>query len=329
MNATAPAADQVALVTGASGFVGRYLTTALADAGVRVVGTSTSGRWPADAVPAVRRTPLVAMTLGEADGVRAAIAQVRPTVVFHLAAQANVPRSFEEPEATWRINCGGTVQVLDAMTESAPQARLVFVSTGAVYGQPLPDELPLAEEQPLRPPHPYAMSKAAAETVVRSYGCRRGLDVVVCRPFNHVGPCQTEDYAIASFARQIAGRSLTGDDSPVKVGQIDNLRDFSDVRDVVAAYIALWRQGRSGTVYNIGSGRAVSLRDCLEELATLAHWPLRIEQDADRMRGGDPTSVVADVGRLLAHTDWRPSHDLRTTLRDTLAHWLCRLRKAA
>jgi GDP-4-dehydro-6-deoxy-D-mannose reductase len=297
-----------ALVTGASGFVGRHLVERLIADGYETVGTG--GPHDTDAG--------LPIDLSDIDTLHAAFDIAQPDVVFHLAAQAFVPRSIEEPRETYETNVIGTANVLQTLREFKGRGhavRLVFVSSAEVYGTQPMSAMPITESCPLNPVNPYAASKAAAEALVLGETRSFGLDALVTRAFNHIGPGQNERFAVPSFAAQLA--SIANGAEPVLlVGNLDAKRDFLDVRDVVAAYVALAERGESGELYNVCSGAALSMRELLAELIRIAHVPVEVREDTSRMRPVDVPLIYGDNTKLRAHTGWSPQILLRRTLQD-------------
>ncbi len=293
------------LVTGATGFVGPYLCAALRRRGCRVVTLARAGG--ADFTVDVRDRAAVAGVLRT----------VRPAVVFHLAAVAYAPEAEAAPELADAVNRQGTENVLDAA--AAVGARTLFVSTGAVYG-PRPVGAPPAEERcELRPRGAYAQSKAAAEAACLARAGRQSVTIV--RPFNHTGPGQSPRYVCSDFARQIA-RCERGLTPPiVEVGNLSAERDFLDVRDVVEAYARLAGREESGEIYNVCSGRAVSVREILETLLARATVDIEVRVAEARLRQGEAERLVGSYAKLERATGWRPAIPLERTLADLLDFW--------
>ncbi len=298
-----------ALVTGASGFVGRYLVDALRREGAEILACGG----PHD--PVEEYFPL---DLADEQTIRAALEVIAPTVVFHLAAQTFVPESLASPIETYQTNTIGTARLAAAIRDVMPEGsrpRLVFVSSAEVYGARTRDEMPLTETLDVRPANPYAASKAAAEAVLTAECHSFGLDVVVARAFNHIGPGQGRRFVVPSFAAQLA-RIAHGDAQPLLVGNIDAARDFLDVRDVVDAYVALARDGRSGETYNVCSGGAVAIRSILQQLIALARVPVEVREDPARMRPADVPLLVGNPTKLARCAAWKPKVPLAQSLRD-------------
>jgi GDP-4-dehydro-6-deoxy-D-mannose reductase len=274
------------LVTGPAGFVGGHLRAELGDAFVPFDGDVLD-------VDALRRA------------VRGADA------VVHLAAESSVAASWDDPVRFWRVNVGGTVNVLDAVRAEQADARVVVASTFEVYGRA--ERIPTPEDEPPRPRSPYAATKAAAELACSVFE----LDVVVVRPSNTEGPGRDERFAVGSWARQIA--RLEGEGSgTLLVGDLSPERDIADVRDVCRAYRLLLDRSVAAGTYNVGSGRAVTMAHVMELLIEQARVPVRVERDEARLRPVEIQRLAGDPARLEAATGWRPEITLEQTLADTL-----------
>jgi GDP-4-dehydro-6-deoxy-D-mannose reductase len=236
-------------------------------------------------------------------------------VVVHLAAMSSVGGSWGDSAETWQVNLVGTVNLLDALSEAAPRARLLFVSTGEVYGRA--QELPTTEGARPAPLSPYAASKAAAEIACEQAVRSAGLDVVVARTFQHEGPGRDERFAIGSWTRQIAELEL-GDGGELRVGDLRAERDISDVRDVCRAYRLLIDPGVPPGTYNIASGHKVQLGGIVDLLVDLAQVPISVVLDPDRLRPSDVAVVWGDSTKVREATGWSPEIPLEQTLADTL-----------
>ncbi len=313
------------LVTGADGFVGQHLVAELLRRGERVVG-------------AVKDLPacLTTLTAAEAErvswrefdlerpaSVRELVESERPERVFHLAALSSVAQSIEEPVASLRVNALGTLYLLHELAtaygdiETAP--RVLISGSAEVYGAAAARYRPLTEECPLEPLTPYAVSKLTQEALGLQFFRAQRLPVVVTRSFNHTGPGQRPSFVAAQLAAQIAEIRRAGGEGTVRVGNPDVRRDFTDVRDVVRAYIALSERGEAGRVYNVCSGRSFAVGSLLERLAEIAAVRVRVEVDEGRARSVDIPELVGSYARLKAATDWAPEIDLRQSLADLLA----------
>ena len=296
------------LITGATGFVGRHLAALLAaERGHAVHGMARQAR-----------PPLHAADLHDGPRLESVLAEVRPEWVFHLAGYANTGRSFHEPEKCWRDNLDGTRNFYDAIHRSGLNPRILFVSTGLVYGDA---DGACDESAVLRPASPYAASKAAADLLGYQVSRSPGLDVLCVRLFNQIGPGQSADYAIANFARQIAAAER-GEQPPIlRTGDLSASRDLTDVRDVVAAFRLLIAKGVRGEVYNAGRGRTWRIQDVLDKLVTLARVPMAVHSARDTGRATDTAVTRADPRKLQAATGWQCRYELEQTLADVLDFW--------
>jgi GDP-4-dehydro-6-deoxy-D-mannose reductase len=248
------------------------------------------------------------------------IARERPEAIYHLAAQANPQASVADPRGTWALNLGGTLTLLEAVKASGLKPRVVIVGSGVCYGNPSPEYMPVNESCPLRPNNPYSASKGAADLLGVQHYLAHGTDVVMARPFNHAGPRQSSTYVLGALARQVA-EVEAGKKPRVEVGNLDVVRDFTDVRDVVRAYRLLATKGDPGEIYNLGSGRGTRLADALEILRGLAGVPIEVYVDPARVRPVDQPLLVADASKLRAATGWEPRFSIEATLADMLEDW--------
>jgi len=291
------------LVTGHTGFVGRTVQSVL-----------NANREPA-------RWRLATLPDGfdiRAPALATYVADIHPDAVLHLAGLTSVGESFREPERYFDVNFNGTWNLLRALRTAAFTGRLLFVSSGDCYGFVPESELPIVETHPLRPRSPYAVSKVAAESLCFQWAQTERLDVVLARSFNHIGPGQDVRFAVASFAQQLA-EIRRGIRAPrIVTGNLDVTRDLTDVRDVVRAYVSLLETGRTGEVYNVGSGRETRIADVLGMLAAQAGVTPEIVTDPVRVRSDEQRRAAADVRKIAAETGWAASTPLAITLQDML-----------
>ncbi len=288
-----------ALVTGASGFVGSWLRSHLEEMGDEVL------------------TPGEELDVTDAATVERALSGARADAVYHLAGLAHVGRSWEEPVTVFETNAVGTLHVLDAARRSRPVPRVLVVSSAEVYGAVQPDELPLVEEAQLRPVSPYAVSKAAAEMLGLQAHLGWRVPVIRARPFNHLGPGQSAAFAVPALAGRILEAVRTGS-GVLRTGNLSARRDFTDVRDVVRAYRLLAERGEPGAVYNVCSGRDMSIESVAQDLMAISGSDLRIELDPDLTRPVDVPALRGDASRLEAATGWVPAVPLKESLQAVL-----------
>ena len=304
-----------ALITGIGGFVGPYLARELrARTAWTLVGLGHHPLPPGD-------YETVAADLLDRARLARLIGEIAPTHVFHLAAQSHVPTSHDDGGATLHNNIAAQVNLLDACRVLAVPPRILIIGSGEEYGPARPEEMPLREEQPFRPTSPYAVSKVAQDLLGWQYFHSYGLPIVRVRPFNHLGPGQSDRFAMAAFARQVAEVEAGLRPPVVRVGNLDARRDFLDVRDVVHAYYLALTRGVLGEVYNIGGGVPIRIGDGLAQLLALATRPIAVEFDPARLRPSDVPVLVADTSRLRAATGWQPTIPFERSLRDTLNWW--------
>jgi GDP-4-dehydro-6-deoxy-D-mannose reductase len=270
----------------------------------------------------------VAFELADAGSVRAAVEGAAPDVIFHLAAQAFVPASIRDPMATYDDNALGTARLYEALRGLGSRApRVVLASSAEVYGARDPLDYPLQEVLAPQPATPYAASKAAAEAIALASRRTYGVPTIVTRAFNHIGPGQNAQFAVPAFATQIA-RVALGTAAIVKVGNLEAQRDFLDVRDVAAAYVALADRGVDGEIYNVCSGRPVALKDVLRRLITIAGVPVDVREEAARMRPSDVPVSYGDPSKLRGAAGWTPRFVLDRSLHDVYEEALARERVA-
>ena len=303
------------LVTGVGGFVGPWLAAALAERGHEVAGLVFGPDQPPPGVVAHRADVTVRAE------VERVLRDVRPDAIIHLAAISFVPDAESDPEKAYRINVGGTVALLAAMRATTPTARLLHVGSSDAYGAVERRELPVTEDTPFRPLSVYGATKAAADVAAGQWARSYGLDVVRARPFNHTGPGQRATFVCAAIARQVA-RIERGEQPPVlTVGNADPVRDFSDVRDIMAGYVALLERGTRGEAYNLCAGEGVSIAEVIALYRAHARVPMRVWSDPALRRPSEVERIVGSHAKATADTGWMPRIPLSDTLRDLLDDW--------
>ena len=310
------------LITGFTGFVGSHLADYLVARGdVEVFGMY---RWRSrmDNVEHLRdRVQLVECDLRDPSAARHVIRDVRPDRVFHLAAQSYVPTSWLVPGETLSGNVLGQLNLFEAVREFDRPIRIHVAGSSEEYGLVLPADTPIREDCQLRPLSPYGVSKVAQDLLAYQYWQSYRLHVVRTRGFNHTGPRRGEVFMTSSFARQIAEIEKGLREPVVLVGNLDSVRDFTDVRDMVQAYWLALDRGVPGDVYNICSGRGHTARQVLDILLDLAHVKVTVREDPARMRPSDVTLLVGDCSKFQSITGWRPTIPFEVTLKDLLEHW--------
>jgi GDP-4-dehydro-6-deoxy-D-mannose reductase len=313
------------LVTGAGGFVAAHLIDFLRteQPEVDVFGTERPQT-------SIARGPAGDVTCVEADLNDPAAAdkvagEVAPDRIVHLAGQSSVHRSWIEPGGTLRVNVLGLVNLLDAVRKRGLRPAVLVVGSAEEYGMVDSSEIPLRETTPLRPSSPYAVSKVAQGALAQLYGPSGGMRVLLTRTFPHTGPGRGEGFAESSFARQITEIEAGLRPPVLSVGNLEAIRDYSDVRDVVRAYWALLERGEGGGVYNVCSGQGRSIREMLDMLLGGSSVPAEVRVDPERLRPSDVPALVGDPSKLRADTGWEPRIPLERTLADLLDDWRRRI----
>ena len=321
-----------AWITGHAGFAGQHLVSELGSRGWRVWGIDRIDRMVAE--PAGAES--IELDLTDARAVQRAIERTHPQAIFHLAAQSSGGLSFARPAETMRNNIELILGLLEALRalaeEGASVPVLLAVGSCEEYGGPARDEeLPLREDQPLRPSNPYAVSKAAQTLLCQQYRRAHELPIICVRSFTHTGPGQSDRFVFSSFARQIAQIEEQGREGILQVGNLDVSRDVSDVRDVVRAYADLVESGRLAwnvDAINVCSGRELWLRQGLEVLQRKSQAEIRVVQDPDRLRPADVSRFVGDPTLLRSLIGWVPTTPIDDTLGDLLTWWREKLASA-
>ncbi len=316
-----------ALITGIGGFVGPYLAVHLRSLGIDCVGISQGASAIGHPV-GPGNIPLHDIDLRDRASLRELVLREKPGLVFHLAAMSHVSTSRTDPETTFDTNVTGTFNLLESVRRMSFPCRVLFVSTGNLYGDIDSPEGGFSESDAVRPGSPYASSKLMGEQLARSYYDDYAVEVVIARPFNHTGPGQAPSFACPEFARAIATGVANRTPVHLRTGPLEPRRDISDVRDVVRAYSLLAERGKPGEVYNVCSGSMVRMADVVSRLAEIAQIAVTTELDPTKVRkreimhsGGNPAKIRRDLG-------WIPEIPLERTLGDLLKYWIDRLSQA-
>lgn len=311
------------LITGADGFVGRYLASFLAaESGTEVLGIDVrpardGGPWD--------RCGFGVCDLLDRELVFSCVERFKPEYVFHLAAQSSVRRSWEDPRFTYDIALYGQANLFDALREARLDARVHVACSAEEYGKVREEELPIGEDHPLLPASPYALSKVMQDYHAVFSHQAYGIRTVVTRAFNMIGPGQSPEFVVSDFARQIAEAEAGQAEPVIRVGNLEARRDFSDVRDLVGAYWLLVREGVPGQAYNVCSGCDHSIAEVLNTLLSMSRIPIRVEVDPARLRKTDIPVLRGDNSRIRGLVDWTPGFSMQDTLRDVLDWWRAEL----
>jgi len=311
------------LITGSSGFVGSHLLDYLINNKKdSFFGTyySNAGLNNLDGVK--DRIKLIKVDLRNEKEVYKLISDVKPDTIYHLAAFTSPADSFASPNETIINNISSQVNILESVRKNnLENTRILVVSSAEVYGNVKKDDLPIDEDTPLNPTNPYAVSKIAQDYLGRQYFLSYNLQTIRVRPFNHIGPRQSDNFAVASFAKKIVEIEKGKREPFLPVGNLDTKRDFTNVLDVVRAYVLLMEKGESGQVYNIGSGVSYKMSDILSKLLSFSSAKISVKVDKSLFRPVDNPDLVCDYSRLNRVTGWKPEISLETTLKDTLDYW--------
>ena len=262
---------------------------------------------------------LIACDVLDFEKVRQALEKINPDYVFHLAAFASPAQSFKEPKETLVNNIVGQLNITKSLAEIKSSARILVVGSADEYGNIGSKYLPAGEDTPLAPASPYAVSKVAQDMLGLQFFLSGKLNVVRVRPFNHIGPRQSSAFVVPSFASQIAKLEKEGG-GVINVGNLEAWRDFTDVRDMVRAYLLVLEKGEFGQVYNLGSGRAVKIGDILEILLSFTKVKIEVKVDKSRLRSADIKKIYCDFSKFKKQTGWQPKIPLQTTLFDTIEY---------
>jgi len=290
------------LVTGSSGFVGKHLLHELKNQGHTSIALD-------------RHSSTIQCDITNASQVQKAVSEAKPDWVIHLAGQSSIPNSIKDPETTRNINVGGTENLLRACKNLKP--KILIISSAHVYG--VPEHVPLTESSPLNGKDPYSLSRIEQEAVTKKLAAELDLQVVIARSFNHTGPGQNDQFVVPAFAKQIVAIER-GTQQDISVGNLKSKRDFSDVRDIVKAYILALEKASPDT-YNISSGTSYSIQHILDTLVKMSTSAIRIETDPARYRESDIPDLHGDHSKFTSATGWEPQVPIEQTLQDVLDYW--------
>lgn len=312
------------LVTGITGFVGSHLAELLLARGHTVVGTA---RWRSDTDNITHiqdRLELVEFDLRDAAGVRDVLADTRPEWIFHLAAQSFVQASWRSPQETISTNMLGQVNIMEALRDLGLNPPMLIAGSSEEYGLVRPDEVPITEDNPLRPLSPYGVSKVGQDLLAFQYHQSYGMHLIRSRAFNHTGPRRGKVFAESNFAWQLVEMERGHQEPVLRVGNLEARRDYTDVRDMVRAYVLALEKGEPGEVYNICQGQAYSMQEIVDRLLGMTKLTVRLELDPSRLRPSDVPVLLGDAGKFRGQTGWAPEIPIEQTLRDLLEYWRAR-----
>jgi GDP-4-dehydro-6-deoxy-D-mannose reductase len=308
------------LITGATGFVGGYLREFLKSRESTVWGTA----YPVKPQEHLEENIFHLDIRSEKD-VFACVKKAKPDWVVHLAAVSNVRHSWERRKETFETNILGTSHLFEAIRRFAPHSRVLFVSSSDVYGIKLSSKKPYEEEAEVQAMNPYAYTKLSGEILSKFYTRVENLDIVIARPFPHTGPGQSADFVCSDWALQIARIEKGDGKSEIKVGDISVQRDYTDVRDVVKAYVLLLEKGKRGEIYNICSGKKYSLQRILDVLLSFSSQPIEILVDSQKLRKTEIPVLVGDNRKIKRELSWEPTVPIEQSLRELLDYWRSRV----
>lgn len=288
------------LITGGAGFVGKYLAQKLLSDGADVISTDADN-----------------LDICSSNAVYSMVEKIKPDFIYHLAGQSSVAVSWKNPQLTVDVNIKGAVNLLEAVRKYSPVSKILLVGSAEEYGC----TCLAAENDNMFPENIYAVTKLSQEMLGKVYHKAYGLKTVMTRSFNHIGAGQLPVFAVSDFCRQTARIEKGLAEPVIKTGNLSAKRDFTDVSDIVNAYIALAEYGRDGEVYNVGSSKAVSLQSILEMIISFSSADIKIEKDPARFRPADVPEIKADISKITADTGWKPLIPLEQTVRNVLDYW--------
>ncbi len=306
-----------ALVVGGGGFVGPYLVRHLKDElGYEVTVTKTEKETLAMDGAVVKNLDIL-----DKNQISELLNEEKPDYLFHLAAQSSVAYSWKNPTLTVDVNIKGCVNLLEAVKDADEKPRVLLIGSGEEYGHIKKDECPIIEDNVLRPGNIYAATKSCQNMLGKIYSDAYGLDIMMVRAFNHIGPNQTPVFVVADFCKQVADIEKGKQEPVIYVGNLSAKRDFTDVRDVVKAYAILLKGGKRGETYNVGRGHAVAIEDILKEIVSMSDKDIEVKVDEKKLRPVDVPIIEPDIEKIKKEVGWEPVIELRQTLEETLEYW--------
>jgi len=306
-----------ALITGIAGFAGSHLSEFLLSRKIAVSGFYLPDHSVENVAHIKDKINLIACDLLNKKDVEDKVSKINPDYVFHLAAFASPAQSFKNPRQTLENNIVGQLNLLESLVKTKSQAKILVVGSADEYGNVDPKNLPIAEDTPLAPPSPYAVSKVAQDLLGLQFFLHHNLNIVRVRPFNHIGPRQSPHFVVSAFASQIADLEKKGGGS-IRVGNLETWREFTDVRDMVRAYFLALGKGKVGSVYNIGTGKPIKIAQILKILLFFSKVKIKVVIDKKLYRPVDIVKIYCDSSKFRKETGWRPKINIEKTLSDTI-----------
>ena len=310
------------LITGITGFVGSHLVEFLLKKGGQEIYGLKRWRSPLTNIKEIlHNVTLLNGDLRDSASMNRLISEIRPERIFHLAAQSYVPTSFTAPTDTIETNVNGTINLLEAVRNAKINPKIHICSSSEVYGQVSEDELPIKETNPFRPQSPYAISKVGEDLFGFQYFKSHGLQTITSRAFTHTGPRRGEVFVVSAFAKQIAEIEAGKQEPILRHGNLESVRTFLDVRDIVKAYDLLLEKCEPGEAYNIGGDVHMKIKDMLDMLLEMSDKKIELVQRQSLLRPSDVTLQIPDVSKFKDATGWKPEIPFKQTLKDTLDYW--------
>ena len=310
-----------ALITGISGFAGSHLAEFLLNKGYKVYGIFYDKSTFLNLNGFIDRIILYQCDIKSYDSLKKIIIKVKPDEIYHLAAISFIPTSLVNPKLTFDTNLYGTLNLYESAKESKVNPKILFVGSADEYGLIEESALPIKEDYSLRPVNPYAISKMSADFMSYFYFKDHGLNIIRIRPFNHIGPRQSPEFVCSSFAKQIVEIEKGVKEPIIKAGNLEAKRDFTDVRDMARAYWLAVQKGKTGDVYNICSGKTVSIKEILDKLLNMSKKNIKVKQDPKRLRSSDIPVLLGNSTKFRKQTSWEQKIPFEKTLRCILDYW--------
>lgn len=304
------------LVIGAAGFVGHYLLDEMHAHGMECYATKLPHENLEHSCAQVYNLDIL-----NKEEIISLLFEVRPDYIFHLAAQSSVGVAWKNPSLTVDVNIKGSINVMDAVRELYYKPRVLLIGSGEEYGHIRPGETPITEDNLLRPGNIYAATKACQNMIGSIYSKAYNMELMMVRAFNHVGPAQAPMFVVSDFCKQVAEIEKGLREPMMRVGNLAARRDFTDVRDVVRAYVQLIQCGKPGETYNVGSGHARAIQEILDMIISQAKISIKVEVDPNKLRPVDVPIIEADITKLQQLTGWKPEIPLEQTIQETLDYW--------